>query len=209
VAFVIVGRSFVWMHFPKTGGHTVAEAIRHAARGREDVVFDRAGADDHRWHDSVSDRAAGERSFDPKGKVVISGVRRLPWWILSRVHYEASRPPYRCATREMICRGEYYEQGGQVNHADAHVARLGSHPIDRWVRLEHLAEDFVEQFEGLLGPRVRSAAHRLKRVVNPTTVDYVKSLGFYFTATELDGLYAANPRWAAMERQVYGDILRL
>lgn len=195
------------MHFPKTGGHTVAEAIRAAAAGREDVVFDRA--DDLRTHDSVADRLVTERSFDPKGKVVISGVRRLPWWILSRVHYEAARPPHRCASRAMICKGEYFEQDGQVNHADAHVARLGSHPVDRWVRLEHLADDFVDHFEELLGPRVRSVAHKLKKVVNPTTLDYVKSLGFYFTAEELAGLYAANPRWAAMETRVYGDVLRL
>jgi hypothetical protein len=207
--FVIVGRSFVWMHFPKTGGHTVAAAIRDAARGREDVVFDRAGADEHRWHNSIGERVAEDRSFDPSGKVVISGARRLPWWILSRVHYEAARPPHRCASREMLCRGEFYEQDGTVGRADDCLARLGSHPVDRWVRLEHLAEDFVGHFEALLGPRVRNAAHKLKKVVNPTALDYVKALDFHFTAAELDGLYAANPRWAAMERQVYGDILRL
>jgi hypothetical protein len=206
---LIVGRNFVWMHFPKTGGHTVAAAIRAAARGREALVLDRPGADDHRWHDSVTDRQQSERGFDPTGKVVISGIRRLPWWILSRVHYEASRAPHRCATREMLCGGLYFEQDGSINHADAHMARLGSHPIDRWVRLEHLAEDFVTQFETVLGPRVRRAARKLRKVVNPTAVDYVKSLHFHFTPAELAGLYAANPAWAAMEAKVYGDILRL
>jgi hypothetical protein len=197
------------MHFPKTGGHAVAAAIRDAGRGRDDLVFDAPGADDHRWHDSIVERQANERSFDPKGKVVISGMRRLPWWVLSRIHYEAARPPHCCATRAMLCRGQFYERDGSVNHADAQVGRLRGQPIDGWVRLEHLAEDFVDQFEGLLGPRVRSAAHRLKKVVNRTTLDYVKSLDFYFTPAELDGLYAANPIWAAMEAKVYGDILRL
>jgi hypothetical protein len=206
---VIVGRSFVWVHFPKTGGHAVASAIRAAGRGRADLVFDEAGADDHRWHDSVTDRLATERSFDPAGREAICGIRRLPWWILSRVHYEAARPPHRCASREMVLRGEYYEQDGSVNHADAHVARLGEHPIDRWVRLEHLAEDFVSQFEAHLGPRVRRAARKLRKLVNPTALEYVKALEFYFTAAELEGLYAANPRWAAMERRIYGDLLRL
>ena len=50
----------------------------------EDVVFDAPGRDTHRWHDSVEDRQRTERSFNPQGKVVISGVRRLPWSILSR-----------------------------------------------------------------------------------------------------------------------------
>lgn len=66
------------MHFPKTGGHTLAAAIRDAARGREDVMFDRIGDDDHRWHNSVGERVAVDHNFDPSGKVVISGARRLP-----------------------------------------------------------------------------------------------------------------------------------
>lgn len=206
---MIVGRSFVWMHFPKTGGHAVAAAIRDAGRGQGDIVFDVAGADDHRWHDSIEERQATERSFDPRDKRIISGIRRLPWWLLSRIHYEAARPPHRCASREMLCRGQFYERDGAINHADAQVGRLDTKVIHGWVRLEHMAEDFVDQFEGLLGPRVRSAAHRLKKVVNPTTLDYVKSLDFYFTPEELAGLYEANPRWAAIEAEVYGDILRL
>lgn len=129
--------------------------------------------------------------------------------MLSRVHYEAVRPPHRVVSRQMLCHGDYYEQNGSVAHADDCLGRLGSHPVDRWVRLEHLADDFVNHFEGLLGPRVRHAAHRLKKVVNRTAFDYVKVLDFYFTAAELNRLYAANPRWAAMEREVYGDILRL
>ena len=109
----------------------------------------------------------------------------------------------------MLCKGQFYERDGGINHADAQVGRLSTHAVHGWVRLENLAEDFVDQFEGLLGPRVRSAAHKLKKVVNPTTLDYVKSLDFYFTPAELQGLYEANPVWAEMERKVYGDILRL
>jgi hypothetical protein len=197
------------MHFPKTGGHAVAAAIRDAGRGRDDIVFDVAGTDDHRWHDSIAERQAQERSFDPKDKRIISGMRRLPWWLLSRVHYEAARPPHRCATREMLCRGQFFERDGSLNHADAQVGRLEGQLVHGWVRLEHMAEDFVDQFEALLGPRVRTAARKLKKVVNPTTLDYVKSLDFYFTPAELAGLYEANPIWAAMETRVYGDILRL
>lgn len=206
---MIVGRSFVWMHFPKTGGHAVAAAIRAASRGRDDLVFDVPGADDHRWHQSVEERRESDRSFDLGDRRIISGIRRLPWWVLSRIHYEAARPPHRCATREMLCRGQFYERNGGVNRADAQVGRLDTCAIHGWIRLEHMAEDFVDQFEGLLGPRVRSAAHKLKKVVNPTTLDYLKSLDFYFTPAELEALYAANPIWAATEAKVYGDVLRL
>jgi len=206
---MIVGRSFVWLHFPKTGGHTVAAAIEAAAGGRRGLRFDDERADADGWHDSLAQRMRRDASFDPAGKLVISGVRRLPWWLLSWVHYEASRPPFHCVSREMLCRGEFYENNGQVNHADAHMTQFCGQPVDRWVRLEHLAEDFVGHFEALLGPRVRTAARKLRKAVNATRLDYVKSLGFYFTPKELDGLYKANPAWAAMEERIYGDILRL
>jgi len=173
------------------------------------VVFDRAGDDDHRWHNSIAERLAEDRSFDPGGKVVISGVRRLPWWLLSRVHYEASRRPFHCASREMLCRGEFYENNGRVNQADAYMTQFSGEPVDRWLRLENMAEDFISHFEGLLGPRVRTAARKLRKAVNATRLDYVKSLDFYFTPKELDALYEANPAWAIMEERIYGDTLRL
>ena len=206
---MIVGQSFVWLHFPKTGGHTVAAAIQAAARGRLDLAFDDEVADADGWHDTLARRMQRDAGFDPTGKVVISGVRRLPWWLLSRVHYEASRRPFHCASREMLCRGEFYENNGRVNQADAYMTQFSGEPVDRWLRLENMAEDFISHFEGLLGPRVRTAARKLRKAVNATRLDYVKSLDFYFTPKELDALYEANPAWAIMEERIYGDTLRL
>ncbi len=45
--------------------------------------------------------------------------------------------------------------------------------------------------------------------MNATRLEYVKSLGFYFTARELEALYNANSIWAAMEERIYGGVLRL
>ena len=126
---MIVGQSFVWLHFPKTGGHTVAAAIQAAGRGRGDLVFDDEQADADGWHDTLLHRMRRDRNFDPTGKLVVSGVRRLPWWLLSRVHYEAARAPFHCASREMLCRGEFNENNGQVNRADEQMGRFCAHPV--------------------------------------------------------------------------------
>ena len=126
---MIAGQSFVWLHFPKTGGHTVAAAIQAAGRGRGDLVFDDEQADADGWHDTLLHRMRRDRNFDPTGKLVVSGVRRLPWWLLSRVHYEAARAPFHCASREMLCRGEFYENNGQVNRADEQMGRFCAHPV--------------------------------------------------------------------------------
>ncbi len=127
---MIVGKTFVWLHFPKTGGHTVAAAIQAAGRGRRDLVFDDEREVGEGWHDTLAHRMRRDAGFDPTGKTVISGVRRLPWWLLSWVHYEASRPPFHCASREMLCRGEFYENNGRLNHADAHMTQFSAHPVE-------------------------------------------------------------------------------
>jgi hypothetical protein len=195
------------MHFPKTAGHTVELALRAATRGRRDIVFDRRGVHDDRWHDCLEERQLRDRSFDPSGKVVIAGLRRLPWWILSRVHYEASRPPHRWATREMIQRGEFFEQSGEVGKADNHALMFARGKVNRWLRAEHLREDFVACFGDILGPAALKASRKLDRRVNETRLRYVERLDFYFTRDELQRLYEANPIWAAVEREAYGNLL--
>jgi hypothetical protein len=141
---------------------------------------------------------------------VISSFRRLPYWMLSRVHYEASRPPYYAVSRAMLLRGEFFHQNGQVGRADDYARHYGEAEVARWIRMEHLAEDFERQFGDLLGSQVtRAAVRKLRRVVNGTRLNYVRSLGFYFTPQELAALYDANPAWAARERELYGDVLRL
>jgi hypothetical protein len=204
---MVVGDEFVWMHFPKTAGHTVELALRAAARGRRDIVFDQRGVHDDCWHDSLHQRRLRDRSFDPSGKVVIAGFRRLPWWMLSRVHYEASRPPHRWAPREMFQEGRFFEQNGVVGKADNHAAMFADCDVQRWLRTEHLREDFVACFGDILGPAALKACRKLDRKVNETRLRYVERLDFHFTPTELRRLYDANPTWAALEREVYGGLL--
>lgn len=203
---MVVGQSFVWLHFPKTAGHAVERALRIASRGRRDIVFDRRRIDDPMWHDSPAQRRARDPSFSADGKVVVSGIRRLPHWVLSRVYYEAARPPYRVPTREMLREGRFFEQDGKVNSPDAYMRSLGGE-VARWVRTEHLKTDFCRQFADILGEKVHVAAGVLGKKVNATAFPYIKALAFHFTPEELEHLYAANPLWRAKELDAYGNLL--
>jgi hypothetical protein len=207
---MIVGANFVWLHFPKCAGHAVEQALRLGLRGRRDVSFDKRWPHHPGWHDSVADRARRQAEFRSDGKVVICGFRRLPHWMLSRVYYEASRPPYHSPTREMICRGEFLHQNGEVGAADQHALHYGGSGVDRWIRTEHLVEDFQRHFSDILGSGLTNAAARkVRRIANGARMDYIRSLAFHFTSDDLDSLYAANPIWAGIERDLYGDVLRL
>ena len=204
---MIVGRRFIWLHLPKTAGHAVEAAIRCAIVAGDGCEFD--PPDFEGWHDSIPARRARDPAFACDGKVVLAGFRRLPWWILSRVHYEASRPPFRVATREMLCKGQFFERDGDVFSADDYARGFVASRVNRWLRMEHLADDFLANFCDLFGERVRLGQRRLRRIINRTAVDYIKSVEFYFTGPELERLYEANPVWASIERSLYGDLLRL
>lgn len=205
---MVFGKNFVWLHFPKCAGHTVEQALRSLG-GKAGMAFDSRSLPVG-WHDTIEDRRQRNAIDDFSGKQVVCGFRRLPHWILSRVHYDASRPPHLCATRAMIRRGEFFEAQGEIKRADDYVRHFGRSKVDRWIRTEHLAEDFERHFSELLGtPLAGAAVRRLRRIVNGTSLNYVRSLGFYFTADELSELYESNPLWAAVEQELYGDVLRL
>ena len=207
---MIVSDEFVWLHFPKCAGHAVEQALRSVLRSAPDVAFDRPGDDTINWHDTLEDRRRRDPRLALGERTVVCGFRRLPHWMLSRVHYEASRPPYHCVTRAMLCRGEFFHQNGQVGKADAYVEHYGASKVDRWVRTEHLLEDFERAFGDMMGSRLaRGALRRARRIVNGTRLNYMRRLDFYFTGEELAALYAANPLWAELERRLYGDILRI
>lgn len=42
---------------------------------------------------------------------------------------------------------------------------------------------------------------------NVGKIEYVRDLRFWFTRSELEGIYEANPIWAGLEEKVYGDLL--
>jgi hypothetical protein len=108
----------------------------------------------------------------------------------------------------MLRRGEFFHQHGMVSRADEYIAHYDVARIERWVRTEHLAQDFLTHFGAILGPTIAGAAIRkVRRIVNGTQLNYIRDLGFYFTPDELADLYAANPRWAELERRLYGDLL--
>ena len=205
---MIQGRDFIWQHVPKCAGHTVEMALRAGLLGRRDVKFDPRFPEYIGWHDGLRSRAGRDPEFNADGKTIISGFRRLPHWLLSRVHYEASRPPHRCATREMVRRGAYFEQTGEVWTADGLLEGYvcAEHP-QKWIRVEYMLEDFRAAFSGEIGARMPAAEWQLRRVRNPTQIRYLEAVEFHFTPEDLVALYATNPIWAALERTLYGSTL--
>ena len=194
---MIVGPDWIWLHVPKCGGTAVEQVLRKAFRRRRDVVFDRVGRRSPViWHHSLRRRREFDPDFDPSGKRVIGCIRRLPSWLLSRVHFEAERSKL-IPTREQFLRGEFYESTGYLSKADRMIRDFDTPGVDDWIRVEHMATDIAAVFD----LQLRSIPR-----VNEGKMPFIKDLSLWFTPDDLRAIYDANPVWAALERRVYGRL---
>lgn len=197
---MIIGPDFIWLHVPKCGGTSVEQCLRQALSDRPDVHFDTIDPSKKViWHQNIPKRIKHDPDFDPSGKRVIACIRRLPGWLLSRVHFEATRPPnHLVPTREMLMRGEFFENSGFHHKADNLIRQYNNPEVDHWIRIEHLRDDLSAALGFDIGEVPR---------VNETSLRYVKNLDFWFTKDEIAALYEQNPVWASIERKVYGNTL--
>ena len=203
---MIIAKHWIWLHVPKCAGTATERILQHAFATDPSVIFDPVGPDRPViWHDTLADRAARDPGFAPAGRAVVANLRRLPHWLLSRVHFEVQRYGAPAVIgREVLLSGRFRPVPRGVpkplRSADDELARYLP-GVTRWVRSERLAEDISAAFGMQVAPRDG------RRRVNATRQDYVRDPAFWFTAEELAGLYAANPLWARLEAELYGGLL--
>lgn len=177
-------------------------ALREVWGGNPAYQFDVRDPKNVMWHENIDRRRKRDPGFDLRGRRIIANIRRLPCWLLSRVHYEAQRPPHHVPSREMFLRGEFFEQSGALNSADGYARHYNAPAVDCWIRTESLVEDAAKAFG--IDPALLGAHLRRK---NAGAISYINDLGFWFTKRELAELYAATPHWAELELRIYGSLL--
>ena len=82
----------------------------------------------------------------------------------------------------------------------------GLYPIDFWLRVESLVEDFlgfVGRFGGIDGERKQQIA-----AVGPVNRnEYEHDVWAWLSPEQVERLYAANPVWSSVEKHAYGNLL--
>lgn len=197
--FMIIGPDFIWLHFPKTGGTAIELFLSKYFADHNGVHFDEMDPQNVIWHENIRDRATRSAGFSRDGRKVICGIRRLPAWVISRVTYEAQRPPYRVASRAMIERGAFFENDGAISRADSYFQYYLSGGVDTWIRNEFLEEDITSGF-GIDINEVRSLLTKENQSVR------IQDSGFWFTPEQIERLYESNPIWASHEQRIYGSL---
>lgn len=198
---MIVHDDWIWMHFPKCAGTFIEQEIR-SNYDKTEAVFDRIDPNGEiLWHHTIEQRRKHDPSFDTSGKRIICAIRRLPFWLLSRVHFERSRPPFLTTPRTLFQNGQFYENTGFIHKADDLLRSYTPVSVTDWLRQEELEQDMRKVF----GSKFKVSQKRK----NATKIDYIKDLEFWFTPSQLSNLYNQNPIWADLEAKLYGSIIEI
>jgi hypothetical protein len=192
---MVIGEKFAWAHLQKTGGTATLAMFELFP---ELIVFADAG-DDPDKHSPF-----GAREELIAGKVRACNVRRLPAYLLSWAVWRA-RPASQAGRKTM----ESPHEISELPRADrrlAHITSDGSFPVERWLRMEHLAEDFLDFVSGLTDVD-DEARKRVVEVRPMNTLDYDHDVRHWFSEAQIKRMYEVNPIWREVEESAYGDLL--
>ena len=195
---MVIGERFAWAHLPKTGGSATLELFLLFP---ELIVF--ADVEES----NMKHTTFKEREQEVVGKTLMMNLRRLPFWVLSRAQHVArwgihpEYDPIPMATPEELANSEF---------PDTRLALytdFGRFRIDGWIRMEHLAEDFV----GFVSDLTDVTEERRKKAMQLPPVNahaYDHELGRWFTPEQVERMYERNPIWAGLEEELYGGLFR-
>lgn len=198
---MILTERILWAHLPKTAGTTT------------DLLFQRSGLP-LLWRDSQD---SPTKHWPPQDHVELAPLlltprvrvvnfRRLPWWLLSNHHHKIQAMALDPAIQQMQS-GLFYRHKQQAwLPADWWLERFGVD--DQWcfLRVEHLKVDFLALLKRHQPIGLRSQL-RIALTRSRNRLSYDRRLSQWFSPEQLRLIYATNPRWAAIEQRIYGDLL--
>lgn len=90
--------------------------------------------------------------------------------------------------------------------ADQALQAMRCGRVDHWIRLEHLADDFLHVMNQFAEVTLEQRA-AVQKLQPQNTGDYARDLDQWFSRDDLCRAYQNNPVWTAIEREVYGAAL--
>ena len=188
---MVIGERFAWGHLPKTAGDATLKMF-HMFPHLVEFAHDAASREKH--------TVFPESEHDLEGKLLVLNIRRLPHWVLSWYQQRARHRKEPLAAPVDMAR---------TTVADRFLNRFtgdGRLTIDRWLRTEFLAQDFLGFVSELteVSPAERAKLESLGVIHR---MEYDHDLSNWFSEELIESLYGHNPIWTEVERDVYGSIL--
>ena len=85
------------------------------------------------------------------------------------------------------------------------VHRRRPFAVDRWLRVEQLADDFLA-LVGELRDVTDDERRRVRALPQTNSIEYDHEVSHWFTPAQVRTMYAHNPLWAALEERLYGGV---
>ena len=191
---MVIGERFAYGHIPKTGGDAVHSWLAQIDGVQVDPLSEA------RKHQFFWER-------DIHKDVYVLSFRRLPFWALSYLHQLAFHPD---AARHY---GIPPDDTVRPEHAFALTPdeylrqhQRDGREIDVWLRMEHLFDDVIRFITGDIQPVTAELHHRLLAVRTKDRQHYYHEVSDFFSTVQIAALYARNPMWSAVEKNVYGGL---
>jgi len=196
---MVIGETFAWGHLQKTAGDATLGLFRLFPHL---IVYSDPRSVEEK-HASFASRAA-----EIDGKLLAANFRRLPDWTISWAQHRAryaSRPDGKPVAMNSP------HQMVEVPRADKRLSILtddGRYHVDRWIRMECLADDFMSFVSELTN--VSEADRDQISAFGPVNaLEYDHDVTHWFTPEQIRRLYRNNPLWASVEERIYGDLALL
>jgi hypothetical protein len=188
---VIIAPRFLIGHIGKTGGDS-AKLIVQALQLPDVQMIPIESPFKH-----CTFRQSGQALHD---RELVLSIRRLPAFVLSQLHHRLIDGRLtKLPAAELICRdymGDFYVR---------HYTDDGRLKIARWLRCEHLRADL----SAYLARHFELSDEQKALLDTASTKDrlsYRHEVGAFLQPDQVRELYDNNPLWAAIEREVYGQL---
>ena len=192
---MIIGERFAWGHLGKTGGDATLALFRIFPELIEHADARTANAKHAKFR---------EREEQVRGKLLVLNMRRLPAWILSFAQHRARRGLHPDFTPLPMWTAD---EMAESSVADAELKAFtddGRFNIDVWLRTEYLRWD-VLSFVSTIATITERQLEQVLELPPINATEYEHDIERWFTASQLERMYARNPVWAALEAQLYAD----
>jgi hypothetical protein len=191
---MVIGDTFAWGHMRKTGGDATLTMFQ--------LFPELINAADPR-HREVKHTPFTARSGAIQGKTLVCNIRRLPSLILSWSHHKN----YWGHKGNPVPMDSPYQMS-ESSLADKWLAELtgdGQFKIDRWLRWEYLAQDFLDFISEVteVTERQRKKIFEIGKI---NALHYDHDVIHWFSEQQIARMYESNPVWGSIEKEVYGEV---